>query len=525
MIGRTLTHYKVVAELGAGGMGVVYKALDLRLERHVALKILPPEKSGDHGRRARFLHEARAASALNDPHIVTIFDIFTDDATDVLVMELVSGRTLRQILDEGPLALAKAIDIVLQVAEGVGTAHAAGIVHRDLKPGNVMVTDRGAVKILDFGLAKFVGAESFADQRTTLAPETVAGMLLGTVDYMSPEQAHGDAIDARSDVFSLGGMFYEMLTGARPFVGRQPLGVLHEIVYGTIVPPRQKRPEISAGIEALVLRALERDLARRCPSMESFARDLRIELRRLDAASEPVAPAAASSVASMPLVPPPLPSRASQSPPIVPPPLPSPLPPPAGAKREPVAERPAVSGRPAPADGFAPQPEASSIPAVAWPGARLPRSRRPNRQFGVKRSRRKRWMTALVVVMVILGFNWARDVTTSISNRRPNVAGEPRQPGPPADSPLLNGHRLGTAVEDAVAGMLNSLGPDSPGLQLARAQIYWKRAQQNGDAALRQKAEDTFNDVLRLNPDADEAAEAREGLREIAAAKAPAAEP
>jgi serine/threonine protein kinase len=517
MVGRTLTHYKVVAELGAGGMGVVYKALDLRLERHVALKILPPDKSEDHGRRARFLHEARAASALNDPHIVTIFDIFTADETDVLVMELVSGRTLRQILDEGPLAVAKAIDIALQVAEGVGTAHAAGIVHRDLKPGNVMVTDRGAVKILDFGLAKFVGGESFGEQRTTVAPETVAGMLLGTVDYMSPEQAHGDAIDARSDVFSLGAMLYEMLTGARPFVAGHPLGVLHEIAYGTIVPPRQKGPEISTGIEALVLRALERDLARRCPSMESFARDLRIEQRRLDTANEPVVPAAASSIASPPIVPPPLPPLTPQSPPaalsplpsqsssIVPPPLPLQLQPP-----------PAVAERPA----------AASMPAVNWPGARLPRSRRlPGRRLRGKRPRRRRWVTAVIVVMVILAFNWARNIATSIFNGRNNVASEPRRAGQPAGSPLSNGDRLGAAVEEAVAGALANLGPDSPAIQLARAKIYWRRAQKNGDAALRQKAEDTFNEALRLNPDPGDAAEAREGLREIAASKAAATGP
>jgi eukaryotic-like serine/threonine-protein kinase len=200
MVGRTLMHYKVVAKLGAGGMGVVYEALDLRLDRRVALKILPADKTDDQQRRARFLHEARTASALNDPHIVTIFDIFTVDDTDVLVMELVPGRTLREILNDGPIPLAKALDVALQVAEGVGVAHTAGIVHRDLKPGNVMVSERGRVKVLDFGLAKLVGGGSLADQPTTLAPATLAGMLLGTVDYMSPEQARGDPIDARSDV-------------------------------------------------------------------------------------------------------------------------------------------------------------------------------------------------------------------------------------------------------------------------------------------------------------------------------------
>ena len=146
MVGRTLMHYKVVAELGAGGMGVVYEALDLRLDRRVALKILPASETDDQQRRARFLHEARTASALNDPHIVTIFDIFTVDHTDVLVMELVPGRTLREILKDGPIPLAKALDVALQVAEGVGVAHTAGIVHRDLKPGNVMVTERGHVR-------------------------------------------------------------------------------------------------------------------------------------------------------------------------------------------------------------------------------------------------------------------------------------------------------------------------------------------------------------------------------------------
>src|SRR6187399_2426297 len=177
MVGRTLMHYKVVAELGAGGMGVVYEALDLRLDRRVALKILPADKVDDQQRRARFLHEARSASALNDPHIVTIFDIFAVDDTDVLVMELVPGRTLRQLLDEGPIPLPKALDVAMQIAEGVGAAHRAGVVHRDLTPGNVMVTERGRIKVLDFGLAKLVGGESLADQPTTLAPATVAGML------------------------------------------------------------------------------------------------------------------------------------------------------------------------------------------------------------------------------------------------------------------------------------------------------------------------------------------------------------
>src|SRR6187402_263222 len=302
MVGRTLMHYKVVAELGAGGMGVVYEALDLRLDRRVALKILPADKTDDQQRRARFLHEARTASALNDPHIVTIFDIFTVDDTDVLVMELVPGRTLREILNDGPIPLAKALDFALQVAEGVGVAHTAGIVHRDLKPGNVMVTERGRVKVLDFGLAKLVSAGSLADQPTTLAPVTLAGMLLGTVDYMSPEQARGDAIDARSDVFSLGAMLYEMICGARPFTSGHVLGVLHEIVYGAIVPVRTRRPDATADIERIVLRALERDVTKRYQTMEAFSSDLRRAHRDVLAG----APTAVDTPAPV-LTPPPLP--------------------------------------------------------------------------------------------------------------------------------------------------------------------------------------------------------------------------
>src|SRR3954471_21982831 len=272
MLGRTLMHYKVVAELGAGGMGIVYEAVDLRLDRRVALKILPADKGDDEQRRARFLLEARTASALNDPHIVTIFDILSVDGTDVLVMELVPGRTLRQILDEGQMPLVDALDIAIQVAEGVGTAHDAGIVHRDLKPGNVMVSARGRVKVLDFGLAKQVG-DALADQATAMA--TVAGMLIGTVDYMSPEQARGDTIDARSDVFSLGAMLYEMIAGVRPFTAGHSLGVLHEIVSGKLVPVRTHRPEATAEIERAVAHALERDVTARYQTMEAFGKDLR----------------------------------------------------------------------------------------------------------------------------------------------------------------------------------------------------------------------------------------------------------
>jgi len=475
MIGRTLTHYKVVGELGAGGMGIVYKALDLRLDRHVALKILPADKSDDGERRARFLHEARAASALNDPHIVTIFDIFTDEGTDVLVMEFVQGRTLREILNDGPMPVARAIEIAAQVAEGVGAAHAAGIVHRDLKPGNVMVTERGRVKVLDFGLAKLVGG-SFAEQPTVIAPTTVAGMLLGTVDYMSPEQARGDPIDARSDVFSLGAMLYEMLTGTRPFVAPHPVGVLHEILYGTVVPPRGRRPELTPEIEAILLRALERDRTRRCQSMESLASDLRRVQRRLDTEDQTVETAA---------------------PPVVPPPLPSQSPKPAA-----VADRPS-SRTPSPSQ---PMPEAITLSGASYP-VPPPRDRRAAR---AGKRRRPRWLTAIIVIGVIYSINSIRSsMNPSPRAARPPTAGDSR------------GDRFGAAVVDTVADVLKDVAPNSPAIQLARGKIYWERAQKNKDAELMKKAEDAFNEVLRLDPDADDEAEAREALREIAAAKEP----
>jgi serine/threonine-protein kinase len=279
MIGRTLANYRVVSHLGAGGMGVVYKAVDLRLDRSVALKVLPPDKTGDPERRARFLQEARSASALNDPHIITIYDIFTEEGTDVLVMELVQGRTLKDLIVDGPVRIADAVNMALQVAEGVGAAHAAGIVHRDLKPGNIMVTERGRVKVLDFGLAKLT--RPVDDQLTMSGPHSVEGALLGTVDYMSPEQARGETVDHRSDIFSFGCVLYELLTGERPFQASHAIGVMHEIMFGVITPPRARRPEVGADIDAIVLRALERDITRRYQSMEALASDLRMAQRQL----------------------------------------------------------------------------------------------------------------------------------------------------------------------------------------------------------------------------------------------------
>ena len=249
---------------------MVYKALDLRLQRHVALKVLPTDVSSDAARRRRFLQEARAASALNDPHIVTVYDVFEHDGTDVIVMELVEGRTLREAATPH-VPIVEALAWVGQVADAMVVAHAAGIIHRDLKPGNIMITDRGLVKVLDFGLAKVaVGADD-----VTVAPLTVDGDVFGTVEYMSPEQARGGLVDHRSDIFSLGTILYELLAGRRPFEGENKFAVLHEILHGQVIPVRRHRAEVSAPVEAVVMRALERDLAARFQSMREFVSALR----------------------------------------------------------------------------------------------------------------------------------------------------------------------------------------------------------------------------------------------------------
>ena len=273
MIGRTVGAYRVLAQLGEGGMGVVYKALDVRLQRHVALKALPAHASTEDLRR-RFLQEARAASALNDPHIITIHDVLSEDGTDFLVMEFVEGRTLRDIVGDGPVPIESALDWTARIAGALSLAHAAGIVHRDLKPGNIMVTGRGLVKVLDFGIAK-VAPRGEAD---TTGAMTRAGMVLGTVEYMSPEQARGGDVDHRSDIFSLGAILFELLTGKRPFQAANTFALVHAILHEPIRPVGTLRPDIPEQVDAIVRKALERSVTARYQTMDEIAGDLRAAL-------------------------------------------------------------------------------------------------------------------------------------------------------------------------------------------------------------------------------------------------------
>src|SRR6185436_6741146 len=231
-ISGSIGHYSVERMLGAGGMGEVYRAVDTTLRRPVALKLLPAGQA-DAERRQRFVQEAQSASALNHPNIVTIYEIGEADGRDFIAMELVEGRTLADQAAGKPLPLVKALRYAEQMADGLAAAHAIGLVHRDLKPANVMVTDRGIVKILDFGLAKLVepvsdGSEESPTQSMQLSTEP--GRVVGTVSYMSPEQAEGRKVDARSDIFAFGCVLYEMVTGFRAFRGSSPAATLGSIL-------------------------------------------------------------------------------------------------------------------------------------------------------------------------------------------------------------------------------------------------------------------------------------------------------
>jgi len=281
MIGKTLGHYEITEKLGEGGMGVVYKARDTHLDRFVAIKVLPAEKVADPDRKRRFVQEAKAASALNHPNIIHIYDIDRVDGIDFIAMEYVPGKTLDQVIPRKGLRLGETLKYAVPIADALARAHSAGIIHRDLKPSNIMIDEHGLVKLLDFGLAKLTEtAPSGADASTHAVDTTTErGTIVGTVAYMSPEQAEGKKVDARSDIFSFGSMLYEMLTGQRAFQGDSKISTLSAILNKE---PAPLSAEIPHDLEKVVTRCLRKDPDRRFQHMD----DVKIALLELKEESD-----------------------------------------------------------------------------------------------------------------------------------------------------------------------------------------------------------------------------------------------
>jgi serine/threonine protein kinase len=269
---RTILQYQLVEKIGAGGMGEIYKARDTRLNRFVAMKALSAGMAADPDRRLRFVQEAQAVSALNHPNIITIYDIVDDGATQYMVIEFVDGKTLLELIPKGGMPVPQVIRYGSQIAEALCAAHAAGIVHRDLKPANVMITATGLVKVLDFGLAKMIDWAAADPDGATVTigpgPLTIEGTLLGTVNYMSPEQAEGKKLDARSDIFSFGSVVYEMLTGKAAFHRDSVLATLTSVLRDEVQPVRELAPDVPAELERIVNACLKKNPDDRVQSMQ-----------------------------------------------------------------------------------------------------------------------------------------------------------------------------------------------------------------------------------------------------------------
>ena len=273
MLGRTLSHYKVLEEISRGGMGIVYKAMDLKLNREVALKVLPRELVSDPERKRRFVQEAQAAAALKHPNIGVVYEIDDEDGVDFIAMELIDGEALSDIAKRGALPVERVLHIGVQVVEGLAKAHEGGIVHRDVKPGNILMDKDGHIKIIDFGLAKLLepaeNARSDSDIQTAIRGQTQGGQLMGTVAYMSPEQARAQHVDQRSDLFSLGILLFELLTGKLPFQGASGLETLNMILTDP-APPVPGDPEL----QRIVHRCLEKERDNRFQTASDLAEAL-----------------------------------------------------------------------------------------------------------------------------------------------------------------------------------------------------------------------------------------------------------
>jgi serine/threonine protein kinase/Tfp pilus assembly protein PilF len=306
VVGTTVQHYRITSRLGAGGMGEVYRADDLRLGRPVALKFLPASLKSDPESRARLLNEARAASLLRSPNIAVTYDIGDSNGADFIVMEFVEGELLSSRVAKGPLPVREAIEAGIQIADALDEAHGRGIVHRDIKTANLIRTERGLVKVLDFGLAKFVGHQAAVEQ--TRPQVTMAGMVVGTVSYMAPEQALGRAVDHRADLFSLGVVLFELLTGRVPFEGASSTEIIDHILHETPPPPSRFTSSVPAALDTIVARALEKTPEFRYQSARQVYDDLKAIASQLEVAPRrssrvsPPPPRVDSSVAVMTFV-------------------------------------------------------------------------------------------------------------------------------------------------------------------------------------------------------------------------------
>ena len=277
MIGQTISHYRIISKLGEGGMGVVYLAEDTILGRHVAVKTLTEGGLGRQHFRTRFLREARAVSALSHANIATIYDYGeTPQGDPYIVMEFVRGETLAELISKHNLTLERTVEIIIDVARALGEAHRHGIIHRDIKPSNIAITDSGQVKVLDFGLAKQVddGSDNSSGKENN-ATQTREGVMLGTPLYLSPEQAMGVSVDARSDLFSLGSVLYECVTGQPPFGGSSPIEICAKVIRDDPVPPSSLNPQVVADLDRISLKSLAKKPDERYQSAELCIEDLR----------------------------------------------------------------------------------------------------------------------------------------------------------------------------------------------------------------------------------------------------------